>query len=69
MDIPLEDLVMLSEVEARRALSAQSATVALSVLAPVGSYAGRGMLRVLRALPRYGRIELVCGYEAYEPFR
>ncbi len=69
MDIPLEDLVMLSEVEARRALSAQPASVALSVLAPVGSYAGRGMLRVLRALPRNKRIELVCGYEAYEPIR
>jgi hypothetical protein len=63
--VPLEDLVLMSEVEARRALSGQS--IAFSVLAPVGSYAGRGTLRVLRVRPREQLVELVCGYESYEP--
>lgn len=68
--MPLEDLVLLPEVDARRALSGHD--VMLRVLAPVGHYAGRGTLRVLRVRPMTkgdGRgVELVCGYEAYEPF-
>jgi hypothetical protein len=64
--VPLEDLVLMPEVDARRALRDRS--IAFSVLAPVGAYAGRGVLRVLRARPLENRIELVCGYESYERF-
>ncbi len=57
----------MPEVEARRALSGRIA--AFSVLAPVGSYAGKGTLRVLcvrEPEPVEGCIELICGYESYE---
>ena len=61
----------MPEVEARRALSGRIG--AFSVLAPVGPYAGKGTLRVLRvrSLPcrdesKDERIELTCGYESYE---
>lgn len=64
--MPLEDLILMPELDARRAL--RDRPVSLSVLAPVGSYAGRGVLRVLRARPIEERIELVCGYESYERF-
>ena len=74
--MPLEDLVLMSEVDARRALAGRR--IEFSVLAPLGPVAGRGALRVLRA--RHARsagkepneetvIELVCGYEAYEQLR
>ena len=67
--MPLDQIVLMPEVDARRALAGQA--VSLRVLAPVGHYAGRGALRVLRVRPfeREERpvIELVCGYEAYEP--
>ena len=68
----------MPEVEARRALSGRIA--AFSVLAPVGSFAGKGTLRVLRVTARRPEvskdpevtkgdsIELTCGYESYEPF-
>lgn len=69
--MPLEDLVLMPEPDARRALGSQD--IALRVLAPVGHYAGRGMLRVLRVKPgdpsaNSGQavVELVCGYEAYD---
>ncbi len=62
--MPLEDLVLMPEVEARRALAGQQ--IALRVLAPVGAYAGVGRLRVLRVKPEGGCVELVCGYEAYD---
>lgn len=63
------DLTLMPEVDARAALAGRR--VLFSVLAPVGSWAGRGTLRVLRATPltRTGEeeaIELVCGYESYE---
>lgn len=69
----LEDLVLLPEVHARRALRGRS--IRLRILAPLGPFAGRGALRVLRGLPFAGPaagagkdgIELVCGYESYEP--
>jgi hypothetical protein len=54
----------MPEVDARRAL--RDRAIVLSVLAPVGAYAGRGVLRVLRAQPLHDRVELVCGYESYE---
>jgi hypothetical protein len=59
----------MPEVQARRHLRGRVG--ALSVLAPVGSFAGRGELRVLRVSSgglgaEKDRIDLVCGYEAYE---
>ena len=63
----LEDLVLMPETDARKALA--GTPLAFVVLAPVGQYAGRGRLRVLRARPRESMIELVCGYESYEPLR
>lgn len=69
----LDHLVLMPEVDARRALASQA--VVLRVLAPVGHYAGRGTLRVLRVRPLVRQahhdepvVELVCGYEAYERF-
>jgi hypothetical protein len=70
--VPLEDLILMPEVAARRALRDRSIT--FSVLAPVGAYAGRGVLRVLRARPlpfdaaQGDGVELVCGYESYERY-
>ena len=63
--MPLDQLVLMPEVDARRALAGRDVT--LRVLAPVGHYAGCGALRVLRARPVAGHdeIELVCGYDSY----
>ncbi len=63
--MPLDQLVLMPEVDARRALAGHAVT--LHVLAPVGHYAGCGALRVLRARPVAGddEIELVCGYDSY----
>jgi len=61
----------MPEVQARRRLGGRVGM--LSVLAPVGSFAGKGELRVLRAsldkLAAGGAndVSLVCGYDAYEP--
>ncbi|HEY8298761.1 MAG TPA: hypothetical protein VIG32_12160 [Candidatus Baltobacteraceae bacterium] len=61
----------MPETDARRALSGRA--LVFSVLAPVGSYAGVGTLRVLRVRVVPGaplepeRIELACGYESYTP--
>jgi hypothetical protein len=54
----------MAEVDARRAL--RDRRIAFSVLAPVGVYFGRGVLRVLRAQPHGDAVELVCGYESYD---
>jgi len=63
--VPLEDIVLMPETDARRALGRRS--LHLKVLAPLG-VAGRGVLRVLRCKPASeDAIELVCGYESYEP--
>jgi hypothetical protein len=62
-ELSLEDLVLMPERCARRALAPQSMTFAL--LAPLGAYAGRGVLRVLRARQAGDAVELVCGYESY----
>ena len=61
--VDLQQLVLLPETQARRALRGQR--VVLRVLAPVGSYAGAGTLRVLRLRPRAEGVELDCGYERY----
>ena len=56
----------MPEVQARRLLG--SRVVAFSVLAPVGSFAGKGALRVLRVAPMKtgDGVELLCGYDGYE---
>jgi hypothetical protein len=59
------DLTLMPEVQARAALAGRR--VHLSVLAPVGSWLGVGSLRVLRASERNDEIDLVCGYESYQP--
>lgn len=59
------ELTMMPEVDARAALDGRA--VHFSVLAPVGAWAGRGTLRVLRARTLdESTVELVCGYESYE---
>lgn len=62
----LQDLVLMPETLARRALRGQR--MLLRVLAPVGSYAGCGTLRVLRVRAAGDVVELDCGYESYERF-
>jgi hypothetical protein len=62
--MPLEQLILMPEPMARRALSGKS--IALRVLAPVGAYAGRGALRVLRIRAIDEAVELDCGYESYQ---
>ena len=68
MSIDAGDLTLMPEVDARAVLTGRR--VLFSVLAPVGAWAGRGVLRVLRATPKMDRgedaVELVCGYESYE---
>jgi len=57
----------MPEVQARRVLAGR--TVRFVVLSPLGPFAGRGTLRVLRARPNSSDdscVELVCGYESYE---
>ena len=58
------ELILMPEVRARAALAGRR--LHLSVLAPVGNWFGVGVLRVLRAIEREDRIDLVCGYESYE---
>jgi hypothetical protein len=61
-----EDLVLLPEVQARRALGA--ARIRLQVLMPYGSWIGCGTLRVLRLKMNDDRsAELIAGYDAYRP--
>ena len=59
-----DDLVMLPELQARRVLNTQPLRV--HVLAPMGGYVGRGVLRVLRLRGQGETLELVCGYEGYD---
>jgi hypothetical protein len=61
----LDDLVLMPEVTARKMLAGQPLT--FTTLVPIGPFAGRGTLRVLRARPRGESVELVCGYESYVP--
>lgn len=58
------DLTLMTEVQARAALSGRP--IAISVVAPVGAWLGVGRLRVLRAAEHTGMMHLMCGYESYE---
>ena len=65
------DLVLMPEVEARRALGDRR--IHLKVLVPYGASAGRGVLRVLRMTLQPAQhdmadaqVEMIVGYEAYE---
>jgi hypothetical protein len=60
----VNELVLLPEVDARRAL--RDHPLRLSVLAPFGHWIGRGVLRVLRVAHRDDSTELTVGYESYE---
>ena len=57
-------LVLLPEVEVRRALGARR--LSFRVLAPPFRAAGIGRLRALRIAERDGACEVVAGYERYE---
>ncbi len=60
-----DELVLMPEPLARRRLAGEP--LRMRVLAPFGPFAGRGRLRVLRCRPAGAVIELICGYESYEP--
>jgi hypothetical protein len=60
-----EDLVLVSEVQARRAL--RDRRIRLRVLAPYGAWVGHGTLRVLRLKTGDQEVELTVGYESYQP--
>lgn len=57
------DLVLMPEVEARRALGDRP--IRLEVVVPYGSWIGCGRLRVLRLKMTDEVAELTVGYEAY----
>jgi hypothetical protein len=60
--------MLVPEVEARRSLRGHRTR--LQVLAPYGTWAGCGALRVLRLrLDEDGAADLVVGYESYELLR
>lgn len=58
------DLVLVTEVEARRALAGQ--TVRERLLLPPYPALGIGRLRVLRIRDAGEVTEMLCGYEGYE---
>jgi hypothetical protein len=61
-----EELILVSEVEARRAL--RKHPLRLRVLAPAGAWIGCGTLRVLRVkVSQDGPAEIAAGYESYRP--
>ena len=60
----MNELVLLPEVDARRALAGHR--LRLSLLAPFGRWIGRGSLRVLRVACGGDSTELTVGYESYE---
>jgi hypothetical protein len=61
----VSDLTLVPEVEARRALRTQR--IRMRVLAPHGTWVGRGVLRVLRLkMNDDGGADLTAGYESYE---
>ncbi|HEY1428095.1 MAG TPA: hypothetical protein VGF18_00850 [Candidatus Tumulicola sp.] len=60
----MNELVLLPEVDARRAL--RDHRLRLSLLVPFGHWIGRGTLRVLRVAHGDESTELTVGYESYE---
>jgi hypothetical protein len=59
-----QDLILMPEVQARRALDARQ--VRLQVLSPAGTWIGAGALRVLRVNVRDdGSADVTAGYESY----
>ncbi|HET6275432.1 MAG TPA: hypothetical protein VFE16_05785 [Candidatus Cybelea sp.] len=61
-----EDVILLPEVQARRALGDRR--IRLHVLAPYGALVGYGSLRVLRMKIDDDRsADLIVGYESYRP--
>ncbi|MGA8574703.1 MAG: hypothetical protein WB609_03315 [Candidatus Cybelea sp.] len=59
-----EDLILLPEVQARRALGDRP--IRLQVLAPYGTWIGHGVLRVLRLKINDDRsADVTVGYESY----
>lgn len=63
MDVPLGS-VLLSEVEARRALAGR--TLRFRLIAPPYPVLGVGVLRALRIVERDGITEVAAGYDRYE---
>ena len=59
-----EHLVLMPEIDARRALADTRLT--LRMLRPPYPAIGRGRLRVLRVREHDDAIELLAGYEGYE---
>lgn len=63
--IATEDLILMPEVQARRALLGRR--LHLDVLAPLGNHLGRGRLRVLRITTNADEsLDVTAGYESYE---
>ena len=63
----MKELVLVPEVEARRALREQR--LRLLVLAPYGTWIGCGVLRVLRLKTNDDEsAELTVGYESYRRY-
>jgi hypothetical protein len=62
-----DDLILVREVEARRALGNRS--LRLAMLVPFGAWIGQGALRVLRVRVNESEsdVELTVGYESYRP--
>jgi hypothetical protein len=66
-----DDLILMPEVQARRALAGRP--IRLHTLVPYGSWIGCGALRVLRLTLRQAQgdtgeteVELTAGYESYK---
>jgi hypothetical protein len=61
-----DELVLIREVQARRAL--RKHPLRLRVLAPAGAWIGCGTLRVLRVkFGEDGQADIAAGYESYRP--
>jgi hypothetical protein len=64
------DLTMMTDVEARRALTGRE--LRYRVLSPLGAWLGRGSLRVLRVKAiedNAAGLDVILGYESYEKCR
>ena len=60
-----DDLILMPEVQARRALAGRP--IRLHTLVPYGSWIGCGALRVLRLKTEEdGSVELTVGYDSYK---